>query len=1381
MIDPLQLTAGLHANNPITDDDMFDSDDASAASAHGDADTTNEEESPLSAALDDLESRVVSALNEFKSHPGRASHGQSIHEELQSVLRPVVEVSAHIGPASARAVHASYPDVYGLEFCVDAVYTRINSELILPVLLESAQSEMIPAKRAASLRMFHVLYGEWSAPGSYLDGGAVTSSLGPYGTDQSPLVGLTEHERNRRIGMRSLRRSELLRRWVQASIPNLSPGTFTSSTLDLVAAGRGVLSASAALKPCLRYIAERIGEADDAGALRLFLPVMRMIEGVLGRLFLEGEGSDGGSEQENDALKSSCIKFLEIVVLCFSNKALPGMAGGGQVASRMKRDASQANDFSLEDLPPGHPIITRESLEEIGEYAFSTLRGLVVLGGQAKIDTNLLLDAAASASSTKDFMGGGTSPFQKILAIIKPAALTFQKIESDGEKASEDKDSFVLDRSLIKLDFYLSQKSYSLSINAIQMLATKRPLFFKEASTCLARRTMDPPGGLSGDAEGLLSKAAITGIRTHLRSSCLTLLRHIFSVTSGCWEILVKALNLSGMDAQAERALQASRQQLDLMKGGRAARTRAAIFYEWDQSTDLSRAEKRQRDTDDAEARVRAAKIARGLGAGVQLPKSMSDSCELVLLNLKHLPTKRPPIASSAQRKRPVTLDALVDAVMTNGASLSVDENHWYDRDGGDAWTIEEGELDNDGRQQLMYQCKKIETETFIKQSKVAASKAFSRVLLSTSSNRSEAATSLGSQLAARLAWMLQGVEPSSDIKDAHATALMSIGNGPMGSDVSVQFAKENPLVSSCIAHDMIPPQQKGELGSLSAASETSGLSTRVLNEAFVCSLSEEVEDLSRKKQYAQCLDLYVASVVNACANANAVPSDYEKKRIANSASSSLPHQLLISPSVTPSSLNLVGSLCDIEEVSKKAVKTSKQSIAESAAAHAAKTAAEKRATTALLVLRDVAFQRDRMRGSAIGCAVAIAAGRLPASLPIQDKALKLVMNVIFQKNSDCAGKVIESATRELELATQISIENHEKIVKANEVTSTKREKQGSSSKIQSIPQSEEERTVLESVKKPVVLFMALCVRRPEIIKVIMEMSCRDGADVMAKAVKANMPKLAKAASVKHGAASIALKVADMSSDRETPLLLSFLDNLAPATEKALPSQDLINACHEIQRNRSLGETKDSRYIIPVVSGMKRVELQDALPDFVRDSDETFKASLRRMSERLSRYAMIFRDEPDPNEPTLRGMSSCEQIVNLHRLDFNAVGLPQKRYLDAIRLCLEDDEVFNDRVIQAALDYISGKFLEGETLPLAYMRTIILTCSKHESLHSWICHVLLPRLVEGKVYSDKRQWEGWMRCAKMLENTGDQGVSSMEAIARLPPDQLKIYRTKYPR
>lgn len=427
---------------------------------------------------------------------------------------------------------------------------------------------------------------------------------------------------------------------------------------------------------------------------------------------------------------------------------------------------------------------------------------------------------------------------------------------------------------------------------------------------------MDPPGGTTGDAEGLLSKSAIVGIRTHLRSSCLTLLRHILSVTSGCSDILVKALTTSGMEAQAERALEASRKQLNLMKGGRAARTRAQIFYEWDQSTDLSRAKKRQRDTDDAEARVRAAKIARGLGAGVQLPTSMSDACELVLLNLKHLPTSRPPVSSSVQRTQPVTLDLVVDAVMSNGAALSIDEDHWYYRDGGHAWTIEEGELNDEGKKELIYQCKTTDENTkFVEQSRVAASKAFSRVLSSTSTNRSAAAANLGKKLAARLAWMLQ------DMKEGD----------------NVDFAPRNPLISSCLEYDITPhASSEPKVEKANAAAE---LSARVLNEIYVHSLTSETEDLPKRKYYEDCLDYYVSSIVNS----NNMTSDNEKKRTANMAALALPHQLLISPSLTASSLNLVGSFCDIEEVSKKAIKNSKQSIGESAALHAAKAAAEKR------------------------------------------------------------------------------------------------------------------------------------------------------------------------------------------------------------------------------------------------------------------------------------------------------------------------------------------------------------------------------------------------------------------------------------------------------
>jgi symplekin len=273
------------------------------------------------------------------------------------------------------------------------------------------------------------------------------------------------------------------------------------------------------------------------------------------------------------------------------------------------------------------------------------------------------------------------------------------------------------------------------------------------------------------------------------------------------------------------------------------------------------------------------------------------------------------------------------------------------------------------------------------------------------------------------------------------------------------------------------------------------------------------------------------------------------------------------------------------------------------------------------------------------------------------------------------------------------------------------------------------------------------------------------------------MAKLTRAATAKYDTAKIALLVANQVSAKEIPMLLSFLDNLCPP-DSSMPTLDLIEACNSIQDRFFQPDGKrDARFIIPVVSGMKRHDLQRKLCDFVAADDNVFKAALYRMSERVTRYALICREESE----NLHGMSLCEQLVFLHNLDFVSANIPQKRYIDAIGLCLDDVEIFTDRVVMATLDHISNAYLRGDALlPLAYMRSIILTCSKHESLHSWICHTLLPRLIDGKVYNDKRNWEGWMRCANMLEHTAESGVSSIDIIQKLPMEQYHQYRTKYP-
>ena len=1085
-------------------------------------------------------------------------------------------------------------------------------------------------------------------------------------------------------------------------------------------------------------------------------------------------------------------------------------------------------------------------MEEIGGYAFNTLRGLTLIGGQVKIDSSLLPDML----SAMDESGYGNNPTGMILDLIKPAALTFLEIESaamerrqqkeetaDTDK-NDEKDRMDINWSTLDLDFVLTQKSYSLSINAMSMLATNRPTFFEDAARALALRTMDPPTsqersdaadmpGRNAMLDSALNKGSVKAIQSQLKASCLTLLRNTLSVTAGGFEILHKALISAGMQIQADKALKVAKQQAALRKAGRAARNRAAIFYEWEAAPD-ERSSKRQKRTDDALAQMRSARAARGLGGGIQLPSSMTDACELVMLNIDNLPDQRPPgaAASSTDKRKGITdLASLIDAVLSNGASLAAEKGKWYTRDGGGAWILE---VDDDammieGSKEVLrfaLDPKAVEAaESIVSKGKVdtdeakrydgqraeAASEAFGRLVLRSSAARSKRLVDMGNQVAARLAWTLRNVQPSADLEAAKNLAADSIESlkkkcaEDSSDDQEAKEAsgidnisKEYPLVPCCLTLNMTAAAQTGEeptsaLTSLSGVAPS--LANRTLSEAYMqsCGGSDAASaaEPATPDLYESTLDMYLSSVVSTCGAANNAPNDAQQKRAATVAAASLPQQLAMLPALGPSSLEITSSLCDIAEITKKAAEAAKKSsdktLAASASIHAAKAAAEKRATQALFALRDAAYQRSssQSRRSAVDCAVGIASGRLPASPAVEGNALKLVMNVLYVKSADIADCVVAAATEELERTAKYARDNYDRIQKANE--EAKQEDDTADAHTNPFkPCSDEEKEAMDKMRKPVVLFMALCVRRPDIIKALFEKGSKEKADALAKTITVNMSKLSKAAVTKHGAAKVALQVADMVDESETELFLSFLDNLVQKSDKTPPKQDLIDACHTIQEKR-VGKDgkKDMRYIIPVLSGMTRDELNTKMPDFVAADDDIFKKAQRRMSERLMKHALVFRDDPGKGE-SLYGMTLCEQLVFLHQLDFAAVGLPQKRYLKSIEICLEEDKMFSDRVLMAALDHISGTFLTNQTkLPLAYMRTIILTCSKHESLHSWICHVLLPRLVEGKIYEDKRQWEGWMRCARMLENTGE-GVSSLSAIDSLPEEQKMIYRSKNP-
>lgn len=296
------------------DDNVSDDDNAAPEMQ---SEVEEEREDPLLMAIDDLEGRVVAALDDMKVHPGvRSSPAQSLPEELATMLRPVMEVAAHTAPSVARTYYQGV-GAEGVEQSCEDVYERVVSDLILPVLLETAQSDTIPAKRGASLEFFRLLWKEWHKPGSWLDP-QVGPNAGPYGNGQ---IGRHQQQqqqpraqRMRRQTKRLAREAEILRYWVQASIACMLPGVFTNETADAAIASRGVIAASASIRPSLKHIAQRIGDTDDRGANRVFAPVMKMVEGVLKKLFLTT------AENQSDSLRSACLKFLEIVCFCCSAK-----------------------------------------------------------------------------------------------------------------------------------------------------------------------------------------------------------------------------------------------------------------------------------------------------------------------------------------------------------------------------------------------------------------------------------------------------------------------------------------------------------------------------------------------------------------------------------------------------------------------------------------------------------------------------------------------------------------------------------------------------------------------------------------------------------------------------------------------------------------------------------------------------------------------------------------------------------------------------------------------------------------------------------------------------------------------------------------------------
>uniref|UniRef100_A0A182IR14 Symplekin n=1 Tax=Anopheles atroparvus TaxID=41427 RepID=A0A182IR14_ANOAO len=198
-------------------------------------------------------------------------------------------------------------------------------------------------------------------------------------------------------------------------------------------------------------------------------------------------------------------------------------------------------------------------------------------------------------------------------------------------------------------------------------------------------------------------------------------------------------------------------------------------------------------------------------------------------------------------------------------------------------------------------------------------------------------------------------------------------------------------------------------------------------------------------------------------------------------------------------------------------------------------------------------------------------------------------------------------------------------------------------------------------------------------------------------------------------------------------------------TEKTIPSPDLV------ERVRTLHQTKvsDVRLLIPVINGLTKKEIHNALPKLIKLNPGVVKEVFNRLLGIGGEYGSA--ELP---------LTPVELLVALHTIETSKVEL--KFIVKACSLCLAEKEVYTHDVLGSVMQQL----VEISPLPTLLMRTVIQSLTLHPRLSGFVTN-LLQRLILKQVWKQKVVWDGFLKCAQRLT------PQSLGVLIQLPAPQLQ--------
>lgn len=206
-------------------------------------------------------------------------------------------------------------------------------------------------------------------------------------------------------------------------------------------------------------------------------------------------------------------------------------------------------------------------------------------------------------------------------------------------------------------------------------------------------------------------------------------------------------------------------------------------------------------------------------------------------------------------------------------------------------------------------------------------------------------------------------------------------------------------------------------------------------------------------------------------------------------------------------------------------------------------------------------------------------------------------------------------------------------------------------------------------------------------------------------------------------------------------------------TDKVPPSPELVKRVRDLYHKR----LPDVRFLIPVLNGLEKKEVIQALPKLIKLNPIVVKEVFNR----------LLGTQHGEGNSALSPLNPGELLIALHNID--SVKCDMKSIIKATNLCFAERNVYTSEVLAVVMQQL----MEQSPLPMLLMRTVIQSLTMYPRLGGFVMNIL-ARLIMKQVWKYPKVWEGFIKCCQRTK------PQSFQVILQLPPQQLGAVFDKCP-